>query len=44
MIWKSSHPKPGVKVQLSGKNLAGLKTPKYAKAPIATNTTRIAQP
>ena len=41
---KASQLKPGAIVQLLGKNLLGFKTPKYARAPIATSTTSIAHP
>lgn len=43
-ILKSSQLKPGVIVQLDGKNLDGFRTPKYANAPIAIRTTNMAQP
>jgi hypothetical protein len=34
----------GLAVHFDGKNLSGDRTPKYASAPIAASTTRIAQP
>src|SRR3989344_5112441 len=35
---------PGNKTHWLGKNRAGFNTPKYAKAPMAINTTKMAQP
>jgi hypothetical protein len=41
---KSIHTIPAGNVHLLGRNLSGLKAPKYAIAPIATKTTKVAQP
>jgi len=39
-----NNPEPVDIVHFSGKNCSGFKVPKYAKAPIAIRTTRMAQP
>src|SRR3989344_6292233 len=44
LTMKSSHDSPGTMVNDFGNNLCGFNTPKYASAPIAINTIRIAHP
>src|SRR3989344_9062891 len=44
LTMKSSHDNPGTIVHDFGNSLCGFSTPKYAKAPIAISTIRIAHP